>query len=300
LDLMLELIDEVRTNRKSKVDFEEAIAPLRNFLRGFINKQVNTSDRTLRIGWTDIMNIEVAGRWWQIGHAYNPVENNFQLKVAEEQENEELLKMSKKFRMNTKLRQAIFCAIAGADDFMHAFERIEKLNLKPKQDREVVRIVLLIALKEKGANPFYGHLLGKLCQFYRHYQFTCKIALWDEMKKLPKLKLASATSLGQILGLLIAEKHIPISTLKTLDFMNQGKQLTLLLFTCFKVIFTKTTEDEDIFGLFIKLAEKKLRVLRDATLIFFNQCLKPRSTERIQDSIQKAIDAMSETLPNRV
>jgi len=300
LDLTLELIDEVRTNRKSKVDFEETITPLRNFLRGFISKQPNSSDRKLRIGWSDVMNIEVAGRWWQIGQAYNPVESSFQLKIAEEQENEELLKLSKKFRMNSKLRQAMFCAIAGADDFMHAFERLEKLNLKPKQDRDVVRIILLIALKEKRANPFYGHLMAKLCEFHRHYQFTSKIALWDEMKKLSKMQLASATSLGQILGRLIAERHIPISTLKNLNFVNQGKQLTLLLFACFQTIFSTTKSEEELFGLFIKLAEKKLRILRDAILLFFNQCLKPRADDKMKEAIRNASNAMTETLPNRI
>ena len=53
--------------------------------------------------------------------------------------------------MNTEARRAIFCVIMGAEDFADALERLLKLPLAEKQDREVPRVLL--------AGPFTRALL---------------------------------------------------------------------------------------------------------------------------------------------
>lgn len=40
------------------------------------------------------------------------------------------------------MRKAIFVAIMGADDFVHAFDRVTKLKLKKAQRAEVVRVLM--------------------------------------------------------------------------------------------------------------------------------------------------------------
>ena len=44
--------------------------------------------------------------------------------------------------MNTEARRAIFCVIMGAEDVAAALERLLKLPLAEKQDREVPRVLL--------------------------------------------------------------------------------------------------------------------------------------------------------------
>jgi nucleolar MIF4G domain-containing protein 1 len=44
--------------------------------------------------------------------------------------------------MNTDLRRAIFCIIVGSEDFLDAFEKLVKLELKNKQDRDIVTVLL--------------------------------------------------------------------------------------------------------------------------------------------------------------
>lgn len=53
-----------------------------------------------------------------------------------------LLKLAKKQGMNTDVRRAIFIAILGAEDYLDAFESIVNLELKGKQDREVINVLI--------------------------------------------------------------------------------------------------------------------------------------------------------------
>ena len=41
----------------------------------------------------------------------------------------ELAELAKKQRMNTDLRKSIFCVIMGAEDYMDAYEKLNKLSL---------------------------------------------------------------------------------------------------------------------------------------------------------------------------
>jgi len=72
----------------------------------------------------------------------------------------------------------------GAENPTNAMKRLEKINLKPKQEREVVRILFKVLMKSKYYNPFFSYLLQKLCIFYRHYRFTTQIAIWNQIKAL--------------------------------------------------------------------------------------------------------------------
>jgi len=65
--------------------------------------------------------------------------------------------------MNTDVRRAIFCAIVTSDDYLDAFEKLMRLKLSNKQDREIVNVLVHCCQAEKNYNPFYGHLATKLC-----------------------------------------------------------------------------------------------------------------------------------------
>lgn len=71
--------------------------------------------------------------------------------------------------------------MSGAD-YLDAFERLLKLNLNPKQSREVPRVLLECAGHEVAYNPYYSHLAKEICSFDPSYKFTFQLALWDYMK----------------------------------------------------------------------------------------------------------------------
>ena len=58
-----------------------------------------------------------------------------------------LLQLAKKHRMNTDVRRAIFCTVMSSEDYFDAFEKIQGLNLKGKEDREIIFVILQCAAK---------------------------------------------------------------------------------------------------------------------------------------------------------
>ena len=76
----------------------------------------------------------------------------------------DLLALARKCRMNTDLRKSIFCVVMGSDDYEEAARGLEKLRLKPPKDREIPRVLLELAMRERNYNPFYGSLLKRICE----------------------------------------------------------------------------------------------------------------------------------------
>ena len=67
-------------------------------------------------------------------------------------------------------------------DYLDAFERLVKLNLNPKQSREIARVVLECAGNEAAYNPYYAHLAKEVCSFNPSFKFTFQLAFWDYLK----------------------------------------------------------------------------------------------------------------------
>jgi nucleolar MIF4G domain-containing protein 1 len=58
-----------------------------------------------------------------------------------------ILELAKAYRFTTEVRKAIFCVIMTAEDFLDAFEKLLKLDLRGKQDREIVQVLLQCCAK---------------------------------------------------------------------------------------------------------------------------------------------------------
>lgn len=78
-----------------------------------------------------------------------------------------LLSLASEQRLSTDVRKSIFVAIMGADDYVHASERLGKLGLKRAQRAEVVRVLLHCCGAEAGYNAFYALLAARLCASHR-------------------------------------------------------------------------------------------------------------------------------------
>ena len=67
-------------------------------------------------------------------------------------------------------------------------------NIAHTAERETVAILMGCCAQEKRYNPYYAHVLHRLCVFYRSYQFTTQLAFWDlfKVRKLPLAGLVPA------------------------------------------------------------------------------------------------------------
>ncbi|KAJ1514928.1 Nucleolar MIF4G domain-containing protein 1 [Coelomomyces lativittatus] len=127
-----------------------------------------------------------------------------------------LLQLAKKHHMNSDLRRTIFGILMTSEDYMDAYERFLKLGLKEKQERDIVRVIVQCAGKEKKFNPYYAHLSLKLCEWKHAYKITYQYTLWDFLKTEPSKKQMSAVA--HLYGYFVAHQCLSLmAVLKGID-----------------------------------------------------------------------------------
>jgi nucleolar MIF4G domain-containing protein 1 len=68
----------------------------------------------------------------------------------------EVQSAAKKHHMITDVKKAVFQAIVQSEDYLQAFESLNRLNLKKTQQREIIRVLVHCCLGEQTYNAFYA------------------------------------------------------------------------------------------------------------------------------------------------
>lgn len=76
-------------------------------------------------------------------------------------EADRLLQLASKQRMNTDVRRSIFCIIMSSEDYVDAHEKLLRLKLPGKQDREILRVLVDCCIQEKCFNKYYALLASR-------------------------------------------------------------------------------------------------------------------------------------------
>lgn len=97
---------------------------------------------------------------------------------------EKLLELARKQRMNTDTRRNIFCILMTAEDFLDAFEKLQRLNLKDGQEKEIIHVLMNCCLQENNFNPYYAVLAQKFCDYDRKYQVNIILSLFFFAEKI--------------------------------------------------------------------------------------------------------------------
>eukprot|EP01104_Vermistella_antarctica_P016818 TRINITY_DN581_c0_g1_i2.p1 TRINITY_DN581_c0_g1~~TRINITY_DN581_c0_g1_i2.p1 ORF type:complete len:862 (-),score=229.15 TRINITY_DN581_c0_g1_i2:42-2600(-) len=203
----------------------------------------------LRISWADLISPEKKGRWWLVGAAYAGAASSFsndsvgattksgafhgdvdgaetdgssssssKTKKALSGFDDQLLKLARKHHMNTDGRRAIFCILMTSDDYLDAFEKIHKLNLQGKQDREVVHVLLHCCSKEKSFNRFYLLLATHLCGINHNFKFTFQYSLWDRLQNLNDFSASAIANVARLYAGLVSRGSLSLACLKVVEF----------------------------------------------------------------------------------
>lgn len=247
---MIETIHNLKNNR-TKAGGAGSVSSLEHTTRmkktlGQIKSTKTTEP--LRISLADIRDSEKKGKWWLVGASWRdpakmvngaseqpivataPPAREDDAAADSEPEEVDFYALAKAQGMNTDVRRAIFVSIIGAVDPTHAQLRIQKLNLKNKQQLEIPRVVLHFAAAEPIYNHFYtlvglhfcyGHKMAKAWQF----------ALYDVYRRIDaddddedsgegKLEIKSVYNIAKLYATLVAEGHLRIILLKPLPFMT--------------------------------------------------------------------------------
>lgn len=142
---MIESIYDLKNNKQRSVALHQGdLETAKKMIRAMIRKGAISKHEPLRIGLEDIRNITIKGKWWLVGGSWNPGKNDLLGKNEEiaTGHTDKILLMAKNQRMNTDVRKAIFTALISSGDYIDAFNRLSKLKLSSKQEREIIMVIL--------------------------------------------------------------------------------------------------------------------------------------------------------------
>ncbi|ODV79920.1 uncharacterized protein CANTADRAFT_25712 [Suhomyces tanzawaensis NRRL Y-17324] len=252
---LIETITSLKNN-KLKVNNEanhQLSIRLKKFLGSINNNKFNDP---IQVSLDDIHNIETRGKWWLVGSAWKGVEKE-EPTVNVEAVNDILdnaepnwMELARSQRMNTNIRRAIFISIMSANDYIDAVTKLDKLNLKRSQEREIPRVLIHCTGVEPAWNPYYGILANKLCENHSNRK-TFQFMMWDIIKEFEgstgddsegeeddflgfdneddETKLKRILNLGRFFGFLLSEGALPLHILRTVNFVTASSNTVLFL-----------------------------------------------------------------------
>ncbi|KRX95475.1 Nucleolar MIF4G domain-containing protein 1, partial [Trichinella pseudospiralis] len=264
-------LNSIKNNNASKICHydPDLIDHFTKLLRSCLSRK--TPEMPLAFGLMDILEAPTKGRWWIVGSSYVvPVADaNKSGDLNQFNYSEDLLRLAKKNRMNTDLKRNIFCCILSAEDYLNAFEKLLKLNLSDKQEREIIHILFVCCLNERTFNPFYGYLVQKFCNYHAKFVLTTQFALWDKLKILKTLKKAQIQNLSSLIAQLFGSLALPISVLKVINFVEIEETMTDFLKRLFTKFLNSFSTDvlRVVFGKLMKKSNE-YRYLREGIRLF--------------------------------
>lgn len=329
LKYMISAMTDLKNNKKRKQEtvLGEKTGKLRKHI-GRIKSNVaagggsRAADSCLRITLNDILNVEGKGRWWKVGASWignqytgredgsiddsemSNKEVSSKTTARKDTEEEELLKLASKYRMNTDARRSAFCIVMGSADCDDAFEKLVRMGmLKDRTERDTVRVLMECCGNERSYNPFYSHLAARICDYQKQCIFTFQLAFWDTFKQFGDVKLRKAANLAKLLyHLVVIQRSLRLNILKVIDMspttMEEPAMLFLTVFfsTMFES-FEHPSDMQQIFDFGISLRKdgdvkadnyedcKHLgdpEGLKEGLSVFFLQTLKssPKNTKK--------------------
>ncbi|KAF9205931.1 suppressor of glycerol defect [Haplosporangium sp. Z 27] len=241
----------------------ESTTRMKKFLSGLSKKRTTFPSEPMRVGLDDIRQVKTKGKWWLVGSSWKnnmvgeeSTHKSYSTSTADDmlEAEDELLKLARKNKMNTDVRRSIFVVLMSSEDYIDAFERLIKLNLKEVQQREIVRVLLHCAGNETVYNPYYTLVGQRLCQHDHSFKITYQYSLWDLLREMgatdvggmekvkdgqviglddgvdgsgKKVPLRRIVNLSKMYGFLIHSQDLSLVMLKTVTFTSLPEQPTL-------------------------------------------------------------------------
>lgn len=110
-----------------------------------------------------------------------------------------------------------------------------KLNLREKQEREIVYVLLSCCEDEPSYNPYYAHVAQKLCSTLPRFKFTFQLAFWDRFKLLNgsttnSMELSKMEHAARLLSFLLVRFSLSLAMLKVVDFGTDMSDDSIIFF----------------------------------------------------------------------
>ncbi|XP_061878076.1 nucleolar MIF4G domain-containing protein 1 [Entelurus aequoreus] len=279
---MLETMLALKNNDMRKIPGydPEPVEKLKKLQRTLIQRRAAGSDMMLRVSLDNLLSANEVGRWWIVGSSWNGApmisqqENTAPDKSSSEgQYSTKVLELARKQRMNTEVRRNIFCVLMTSEDYLDAFEKLLRMGLKDKQEREIVHVLMDCCLQEKTFNSFYAVLADKFCTHDRRFQMTFQFSLWDKFRELSDLPTRTLSNLVQLVTHLLQKKCLSLSLFKVIEFGELDKAKVRFLRQVLTRLL-KDSEPEELVSIFARISGiPNLGMLREGLKLFISHFL---------------------------
>ncbi|XP_004081162.1 nucleolar MIF4G domain-containing protein 1 [Oryzias latipes] len=279
---MLETMLALKNNDIRKIPGydPEPVERLKKLQRTLIHRSSGGSDVKLRVSLENLLAAEQVGRWWIVGSSWSgvPMIGKQEDPTAKHSSTEgwfsaKVLELARKQRMNTEVRRNIFCVLMTSEDYLDAFEKLLRMGLKDKQEREIVHVLMDCCLQEKTFNGFYAVLGEKFCSHDRRFQMTFQFSLWDKFRELPNLSSSTFNNLVQLVTHFLQRKCLSLSILKVIEFGELDKPTVRFLRQVLTKLL-KDTDPEDLAAIFGRISGiPQLAMLREGLKLFISHFL---------------------------
>ncbi|XAR69871.1 hypothetical protein NMG60_11001623 [Bertholletia excelsa] len=272
MEFMLETICDIKNNKKrAKED-----TPQHTRIKKWLQK-LRVEDILVRgLKWSKLLDPDKKGQWWLSGDMASVTNNIEEVATAIDKESleaQKMLQLAATQRMNTDVRRAIFCIIMSGEDYIDAFEKLLRLDLQGKQDREIMRVLVECCLQEKVFNKYYSVLASKLCSHDKKHKITLQYCLWDHYKELESMELMRSMHLSKFVGEMTTSFTLSLAVLKSVD-LSDIMQLTPKRIMHFRMLFEAIFECRHslVWNVFTRIAANpEYESLRNGIEFFINK-----------------------------
>lgn len=272
MEFMLETIFDIKNNKKRPKEETAPHARIKKWLQ-----KLRVEEILIRgLKWSKLLDPDNKGQWWLSGGMaaktdnVQEVANTIDKDVLEAQK---MLQLASSQRMNTDARKAIFCIIMSGEDYIDAFEKLLRLDLVGKQDREIMRVIVECCLQEKIFNKYYTTLASKLCEHDKNHKFTLQFCIWDHFKELESMQLLRSMHLAKFIAEMVGSFTLSLAVLKSVE-LSDVTQLTPKRIMHFRMLFEALFEypDEVIWNSLTRVAvSPELETLRHGIEFFIRE-----------------------------
>ncbi|KAH0937133.1 hypothetical protein HID58_004594 [Brassica napus] len=275
MEKMLETIAAIKNNKLRAKEDSVQNTRVKKWLQKLRVEEVLLRGLT----WSKLLDTEKKGQWWLSGDLVvktNHAEDVAQTMDAEVVEAQKMLKLADAQRMNTDSRKAIFCVIMSSEDYIDAFEKLLRLDLPGKQDREIMRVLVECCLQEKVFNKYYTY------------------CIWDHFKELETMSLQRSMHLAKFVAEMIVSFNLSLAVLKCVDLANPV-QLTPKRIMHFRMLFEAIFEHTEklVWNLFTRIAvNPDYEALRDGIKFFMKEYVV-KANKTIYGKFRKAKEALN-------
>ncbi|KAK3138898.1 hypothetical protein QOZ80_5AG0374870 [Eleusine coracana subsp. coracana] len=272
MEFMLETICDIKNNKKRPKEDPSHHTRIKKWLQ-----KLKSEDILLRgLTWSKLLEPDKKGQWWLSGDVSSTTGNIEDVAAViskDVAETQKLLQLAAAQRMNTDIRRAIFCIIMSAEDYVDAFEKLLRLGLSGKQDREIIRVIIDCCLHEKMFNKYYVVLASKLCSHEKNHKFSLQYCIWDHFKELDNMELSRSMNLAKLVAEMLANFTLSLATLKVVNLANPV-EMTPERIAHFQMLFETLLERNDalVWNVFTRIAGlPELEILREGIVLFIRQ-----------------------------